>query len=119
MKKKVLSILQSAKALVRVLLHDGLYYAQKSNEDYVVLHETADGWRQLPDDEEPNNKQVIVLTDVLDLTTKTSRTIAVNSDFVNWPVKTNFVFRVTSGRTQLVLNTFTDTQMKKAMAEEA
>ena len=116
MKEKVLKLLQTAKAIVRVLLQDGLYYAQKVNDDYVILYETAEGWRELPDGETADT--VIILTDVLDLVTKTIRTIAVNVDFVNWALKTNFVFRVTKGRTQLVLNTFTNAQMKQLLGEE-
>jgi hypothetical protein len=118
-KSKVLSVLKNSKAIVRTVLSDGMYLGRKIEEEYTVLHETPAGWRQLEEGVEPNNKSVIILAEVEDQKTNTKRTIAVGEDFIQWPVKTNFVFRVEGGKTKLELNKLSDSQMKNMLKEEA
>jgi hypothetical protein len=71
-KERVLEVLQTAKAIVRTVLSDGLYPAQKVNDDYVILHETSEGWRELGEGQ--TAETVIVLTDVLDRDVESMKT---------------------------------------------
>ena len=117
---KVVSLLADGnKTIGKVVLKDGLYYAQKVSKDYVVLHETSEGWRALGEDQKPNKKTVIILAEVQDMVAKVNRTIAVTADFLAWSIKTNFAFRIVKGRSVLELETFTKTEMSNLIKDEA
>ena len=116
-KAKVIEVLKTSKPIVRTIMKDGQYKAQKVNDEYTILHETPAGWRQLSDGGKADS--VIVLTDVQDRKDGMTRTIAVNGDFVNWPIKTNFVFRVESGKTKLILTPIPEKEMKELLKLDA
>jgi hypothetical protein len=112
-KKDALNVLKTGKAIVRTKLAEGSYFGVKTNDNYTILRKVGESWSQIKEsDKIPENEPVIVLTDVQDAKAKVDRTIAVNSEYVNWSIKTAFAFDVDGkGRTSLKLKTFSEREL--------
>jgi len=127
MKEKILKLLASGvSAIGRAILPDGLYKGLKVSDNYTVLHKPGDSWQQLAEGQQPANNQVIVLTQCDTIRTtgtgrtkqtiKGSATIAVNSEFVQWPVNTYFVFRIRKGRSEVVMQPMDEKEMDELVS---
>ena len=116
-KKDALQILETAKPIVRTKLAAGSYFGVKVSDDYTILRKSGESWKQVAETEKlPKNEPVVVLTDVVDAKAKVNRTIAVNSEFIQWSLKTAFAFDVdANGRTVLKLKTFTEKELNEML----
>jgi hypothetical protein len=119
-KAEVITIIANgSKPLVRTKLADGRYFGTKENDDYVVLQKSGDSWAPLESVKDASKAEpIIILSDCKDAKTGAKRTIAVNEDYMAWPLGSGFSFEVVKGRTNLNLATFDKAQMKKLIAEE-
>jgi len=118
-KDEVLKIVANgSKPIVRNKIADGRYFANKSNDDYVVLQKRGESWAPINSvSDAVKNEPVIILNDCKDAKIGINRTIAVNDDYMSWAIGTGFSFTAKNGRTQLSLEKFNAEQLKELVAE--
>jgi hypothetical protein len=118
-KAEVIAVINNGcSPIVRSVMSDGRYFAEKTSDEYTVLQKSGDAWGAINSTSEAKkNESVIVLNDCKDAKTGTKRTIAVNEEFMAWPLGTGFSFTVKAGKTILSLKQLTKAELKAVVTE--